>query len=862
MLLRLLLLLYPASFRAEYGAEIARVFAARRRDTSNPFAILGMWLETIADTITSAIPAHWDILRQDVVYTVRTLRRTPGFTITALLVTALGIGATTAAFTVTDHVLLRALPFPDAGRLVMLWEDQRPRSYATMEASPANYRDWKGRSRSFELMGAWHGLSVNLTGDGEPLRIEGVSVTFDLFHVIGAQPAFGRLFTADDDREGAAGTVVLSDALWKRRYGGDPGVLGRKVVLDSEAYTIIGVMPPTFYFPRRTVEVWTATRFAAQNYQDRADNWLYVLARLRRGATTVSAQAEMNTVAAQLTREWPKENADVGITVEQFGHQIGQNQRYLLMALLGASLCVLLIGCTNLANLLLARAMVRRKEFAVRTAIGAGRERLVRQLMTESLLLSLAGAAGGVAMAWQAAPLLAKLVPNSLPIAEVPSIDWRVLGFALVAATVTGIGFGVVPALRSFSGGAAAGLQEGSRGGVGGRRERLRSMLVVAEVAVSVVLLVSCGLLMRALLRVQAVDSGFRSAGVLTMRTWLPWPKYATTAARVHFYQRVLEEAHALPGVRSAAYASFLPMAMRGGIWPVSVPGYQDRGKMLQASLRFITPEYFDTLQIPLKAGRGITEQDTRQAPFVAVVSESFARQYWPGQNPVGRRFKFAFFDRTVAGIVGNVRVSGLERESLPQVYLPYQQVPDESLIYYPPKDLVVRADGAVGALAPALRRIIAGIDPNQPVSDVRLMDDIVEAETAPRRVQVRVLGAFAVIGFALAAIGIHGLLSFAVSARTQEIGVRLALGAQRSDILGMVAGSGARLALTGAAAGAGLAYAAGRALESLLFGSNPADVVVFGSAVGLSLVMSVAGSLIPAIRAVRVDPAMVIRAE
>jgi predicted permease len=860
MLLRLLLLLYPASFRSEYGAEIARVFAARRRDADGPFAIFALWMETIADTVTAAIPAHWDILRQDLVYTSRTLRRSPGFAATAVLVTALGIGATTAAFTLADHVLLRPLPFPEPDRLVKIWEDQGRIGYSRSEPSPANFHDWQRMATSFESMGAYSSVSINLGGTDRPERLDGAAVTAGLLEMLGARPAVGRLFTATEDTPESGGTVLLSDALWRSRYGADFGVLGRTILLDDEPHTIVGIMPPEFRFPNREVAFWKTERFSKADLSDRSNSYLRVIGRLRRGVSFEQARAEMKAVAAQLERQWPKENQGVGANIGSLRDEVGPRSRWLLIALAGAAVCVLLIGCTNLANLLLARGMARRREMSVRAAIGAGRERLVRQLLTESLVLSAIGGSTGVAMALAALPLLVKLVPTSLPIAETPQVDLRVLSVAAVLSCFTGIAFGVAPALRASTGRHLEGLREGMREG-GGQRERLRASLVVAEVALSVVLLVSAGLLMRALLRLQTVDPGFRPEGVLTLRTSLPMPKYNATALRRRFYNDVLSRTRALPGVTGAAYTSFVPMSAVGGIWQVEVPGRDPGPTQRQAMLRFVTPGFFSAMGIPQLLGRDVSETDTRESPFTAVVSESFARRYWPGENPLGRHFKFCFFARTIVGVVRDVRARGVERESEPQVYLPYQQVPDGWVIWYAPKDLVVRAVSP-SSLIPALRRIVSEADPAQPVSDVRLMTEIVEAETSPRLVQVRVLGGFAAVAFLLAAIGIHGLLSYTVSTRAREIGVRMALGAQRRDILAMIAGSGARMALAGIVLGSVLAYAAGGALQSLLAGVSPSDQMAFGGAIGLCLVTAAAGSLIPAVRAMRLDPSTVIKAE
>jgi predicted permease len=570
----------------------------------------------------------------------------------------------------------------------------------------------------------------------------------------------------------------------------------------------------------------------------------------------------MDVIAAQSRQQYPKENEHIGAAVFALGDEVSQQSRLLLLALSGAAGCVLLIACANLANLLLARALARRRELAVRAAIGAGRERLVRQLMTESLLLAVAGGALGIAVAVIAVPMLARLVPATLPLAEPPGVDLRVLVFAAGVTTLTGLAFGLGPVLRVGSGTDFSGLHEGSRVG-GGQKEHVRSALVVAEILGSVVLLVAAGLLLRALWAIQRTDPGFRPDGVLTMRTALPLPQYAAVPARESFYTRVLSEVRALPGVTGAAYVSALPMAFRGGIWPVSIDGRAvTRSDNQVASLRYVTPGYFATMGIPITHGRDVSESDSRGRQYVAVVSESFARTYFPDRDPIGRHFQFAFDDREIIGVAGNVRVRGLERPSEPQVYLSYKQVADGSIVGYIPKDLAVHSATVPAALAPAVRAIVRKVDPRLPVSEVRTLADIMDLQTASRSVQVRVLGAFAAIAFILAGIGIHGLLSFAVSQRVQEIGVRLALGAQRGDIVGMVLRRSVMLAAAGVVPGVCLAYALGRAMQALLVGVTPGDAGTFAAAVGLSILMTMLGTLVPATRAARIDPIVAIRAE
>jgi predicted permease len=859
---RLLLFLYPAAFRAEYGEELRAHFAQRRRDATTVPARVLLWLNTIADILVSALQTHVDIARQDVRYAGRMLARSPGFTATVIIVAALGIGATTAVFSITDHVLVRPLPFADASRLVNVWEDRTSIGYARLEVSPPNYRDWKRQATTFETMAAHRGLSVNLVGEGTPERLDGASVTADLFPMLGAQPALGRLFTAEDDQAGAPGTLLLSHRLWVQRFGGDAGVIGRTVRLDGEAFTIIGVMPRDFYFPRRDVLLWTPMRFTADNFSVRQNYYLRVVARLRPGVSIEQASAEMRGIAAQLERLYPVDNRRAGVHVNAIRDDLSTGARLMLLALVMASLGVLLIACTNLANLLLARALMRRKEMALRALLGAGRERLMRLLFTESLMLAAAGGVLGLLVALIALPLLVRLVPNSLPIAEAPSLDPRVLAIACVTTVVTGIGFGVLPSMRAGRARAAT-LQEGSRAGIGGRRERLRATLVVAAIAVSAMLSISTGLLIRALWRLQATDPGFDAGGVLTLRTSLPMPEYAMTARRERFIGRVLADVRALPGVTSAAYVSFVPMVMRGGIFPVFPEGQATEDSAARyASVRFVTPGYFETMRIPRRRGRDVRESDTPAAARIAVVSESFAHRHWPDRDPLGRRFRIMDEMRTVVGVVGDIRVRGPQVTSEPQVYLPTVQMADGTYLWFAPKDLVIRSTVEASTLLPSIRAIVSRADPQQPISDVRTLAEIVADETAPRTAQVRVLGAFAAVAFLLAGIGIHGLLSFAVSHRAQEIGVRMAMGAQVRDILRLILGESLVLGGIGIVSGAALAYGAGRSMEALLAGISPRDPATFLAGVGVALVMTIAGSLLPAVRAVRVDPMTVIRSE
>jgi predicted permease len=858
----LLLHLYPTSFRNEYGEEMRALFARKRRDASGLGAI-GLWMSAIADVAGNAAFVHWDLLRQDLNYTARMLRRAPGFALTAIAIVALGIGATTAAFSVTDFVLLRPLPFSEPDRLVKLWE--RTAGYGHMELSAANYRDWKAGSTVFESIGLYHSAAGNLVGTGEPLRIEGAAVSADLFPTLRVQPFLGRLFTPDDDRAGAPGTLILSYRLWQTQFGGDPAVVGRQVLLDAESYTILGVMPRAFRFPSADALYWTPLRFDEQMYVDRNDNWHYGVGRLRSGVTLTQARAEMDVLAARSKQQYPIDNKEVGALLEHLSDGVSSQAKLLLYALCGAAGGVLIIACANLANLLLARALERRRELAVRTAMGAGRERMIRQLMTESLLLALSGGAIGVAIAYAAVPLLNRLVPTTLPLASAPTVDLRVLLFAVALTVLTGLVFGLAPVVR-VGGEDLAGLRDGARSG-GGQKEGIRSTLVVVEIVASVVLLVSAGLLMRALWTIQTTNPGFQSEGVLTLQTPLPIPEFNNVSTRDAFYTRVLSGARTLPGVTNAAFVTSLPMGkMRGGIWPVSLDGRPvNRSENENAFLRYVTPAYFATVGIAIKSGRDVSDADAQDRQAVAVVSESFVRRYLPGetsQSALGHRFTFVLKERIIVGVTGDVLMRGLESRAEPQVYLPFKQVDDGNIIGYIPRALVVRASTAPETVAAPLRAIIHGAEPALPVTDVTTLAEIVDRDTASREAQVRVLAAFAVIAFVLAGVGIHGLLSFAVSQREQEIGVRIALGAQARDILSMIMWRSAMLALAGIVPGVLLAYWAGLEMRALLAGVTPGDPWTFAAAVVLSAVMTLVGSLVPTLRALRINPINAIRAE
>jgi putative ABC transport system permease protein len=863
-LYRALLRCYPSSFRLDFADEMAAVFAAELAEARGLPGRLWLLLAAVADVVPTALAAHGELLRQDLRYTARTLTRARGFALAAILITAIGVGANTAAFSVADFVLLRPLPFPDADELVRLCEGPREGGgWGCMnELSPANYRDVRDRNTAFEELGAFTGASMVLVGTGEPLRVPGAAVTAEVLPLLGVPPLVGRGFDSVGGGDRDAGTVVLGYGLWQARFGGDPGVVGRTVNLDGTPREVIGVMPAAFHFPGRDVQLWTPLVLREEDFADRRDTYLQSVGRLRDGVTMDRARAELSLIFARLARDHPESNAETGFSFFRQRDYVFPRNRLMLTVLCGAGLGMLLLTCANLANLLLARAAARERELAVRAALGAGRERLVRQLFTESAVLALIGGALGVVVALLAVPLLGQLVPTTLPIAARPGVDLRVLGLAAAFAGLTGLGFGLVPALRAGGGGGLEALREGARAG-GGRRQRLRRALVTVEVAVSVALLACSGLLLRAVLRVQAVDPGFSADGVLTLRSELPLPTYDGADRRTEFYRSVLAEIRAQPGVIAAGYTSGLPMVLTGGIAGVEVPGRDVvPGRREGVSVRWVSSGFFEALEIPVRRGRGVEDTDAADRLLVAVVSESFGRRYWPGRDPIGRTFRVRDQERTVVGIVGDIKVRGLERTSEPQVYLPIAQVPEGFGSLYHPKDLVIRFAAEAGPLVTAARRAIHAADPDLPITNVRMLADVVAGETASRRAQLRVIGALAAIALLLAGVGIHGLLAYTVSQRSQEIGIRLALGAEPGGIARLVLGEGLALAVVGIVPGVAGAYAAGRALGALLFGVPPADPVSLAAAVGLGLLMTVAGSILPARRAVRLSPVSAMRAE
>ncbi len=796
----------------------------------------------------------------DLRYAFRTLHRSPGFALTAILITALGVGANTAAFSVADFVLLRPLPFADPDSLVRLCEGPRTGGGwgCNNQMSPANYRDLTTMNASFAAVGAYASDSVNLVGGGEPRRLAIATLTHEVLPLLGVAPALGRVFEPGvEDVDGA----VISYGLWQSQFGGNAGILGQKINLNGRPFTVIGVMPSTFYFPNRNAQIWTLLTLTEENFANRGNNYLEGVGRLNAGVTFEQARAELIMRAERLAREFPDTNEDTGVSFFRLRDNMSPSFRIMLLSLVGASLCLLLLTCANLANLLLVRAAAQARELAVRAALGAATKRLVQQMVTQILALTVIGGALGLALAALIVPLFSTLVPSTLPVATQPQLDFRVLAVAAVFTGLTALGFGVLPALRAGRAGFAA-LREGSRT-AGGTKQRLRATLVTVEVAMSVILLITSGLLMRAVWRVQSIDPGFSAANVLTLRTTLPRPKYESAVRRSQYYDRVLTGIRALPGVESAGITSGLPMVVTGLVTPVEIAGHESRSaRSNPVSHRWITSDYFRTMGIPLLRGRDVQDTDTRDRAWVAVVSKSFAERYWPGQDPIGKTLRHRNRERTVVGVVGDVKVRGLERVSEPQMYLPAQQIDDGMPVNFEPKDLVIRHSASSDALMAAIRQIVHAADPEQPISDVRTLEAVLAGETATRNAQLSVLAVLAGVAVMLAGVGIYGLLSYTVSLRSQEIGVRLALGADPIGVGRMIFADGMRLALIGIIPGALIAYAAARAMSALLFGIAPGDPATFVSGIGLALAIALAGSFVPALRAVRVSPMSVLRAE
>ncbi len=796
-----------------------------------------------------------DTLLQDLRFGLRMLLRQPAFTTLVVLTLALGIGANTAIFSVVDGVLLRPLPYPAPERLAMVWGKHA--SIGRETASMPDFLDWREGTPSFANLAAFHFAALNRTGEGEPERLIAMRATANFFQTLGVTLAKGRGFEVGEDRRGANSVAVLSHGYWTRHFGANPAVLGRSLTLDGVPHTIIGVAPEGFRLVQ-DAELWVP--LATDQEQGRRADFLRVIGRLAPGATLERAQAELTSVMQRLEQQYPNTNARWTAEAVSLREELVGDSRPALLVFMGAVGLVLLIACANVANLMLARAARRQRELAVRAALGASSGRLVRQLLTESVLLALMGGGLGLLLAVWGIDALRVARLGLIPSHVEPGIDGRVLAFTLVLSVVTGMLFGLAPALRLPDKALDHTLRAGARGLTGGLGLRqLRGILVLAEVAIALVLLVGAALLLRSFERLQRVEPGFQPEGVLTVRLSLPRTKYPDDARLEAFSGQLEERVRAAPGVRSAALASTVPLGAGAGTYDFSIEGrpLADPGLVQDTETFSVSPGYFPTLGIPLKAGRLLESGDGASAPGVAVISEAMARRFWPGQEPLGARLSLdgeRWF--TVVGVVGDVRNATLAKEPYPQLYLPFAQMPMSSMY------LAVRAAGEPRALVGTLRREVAALDAELPLADIRTMDERLSRSVEQPRVNVLLLGGFAGVALLLAGLGIYGVISQSVAQRTREIGIRMALGARPGDVLRLMIHQGMTPALVGIVLGLVAAGLGSRVLASLLYGVSATDPLSFATVPLFLAAVAFFAAWLPARRATRVDPTEALRQE
>ena len=805
-------------------------------------------------------------LLQDLRYAFRLLAKSPGFTLIAVLTLALGIGANTAIFTVVNAVLLRPLGFRDPSRVVLVAEKT---SYPTVSTSYENYIDWRDQSHLFESLEATRGATITLTGSGEPERLNARMATAPLFSLLGVNAILGRTFLAEEDHAGGAPVVILSYGLWQRHFGAARDILGKSITLDSQPYTVVGVLPSGFELLQPADVFLPFTPWAKTLPDDR--NWhpgIFVIGRLKEGITREQARTEMVGITKRLEQQYPIYNTAKSADVVGLQEQLVQNVRPALLLLLGAVGAVLLIACVNVANLLLARAAARGREVAIRTSMGATRWRVTRQLITESLLLSLAGGALGLLLAWASLGPLLKLSSTSVPAVLTVSLDRWVLFFTLVVSFVTGLVFGIVPAVRTAKLDLRETLNEGSRGSTTGPgQHRIRGVLVAAEIAMAMLLLVGAGLLLRSFSRLQEVPPGFQADHLLVADLPLSLTAYSKPQQRFEFFDRLVERAKSLPGVRSAGAASFLPVSGGGSALHFNVSGRPPKSPhdYIVTGYRTITPNYFETLGMPLVQGRFFTAADTEKAPAVVVINSAMAQTYFPGENPLGKRMQLGAIPESdvpwmeVVGVVGDVR-QGLDLDPQAEMYLPYRQA-DQVLPVFQ-LSIVLRTATDPLLQAAALRSALGEIDANQPLVRVRTMEENMAATVAQPRFRTWLIGIFAALALVLAGVGVYGVMSYTVTQRTSEIGIRVTLGAQPEDVFRIVVGEGLRLALAGVGAGILAALALTRLLRSFLYGVSAYDPLTFGCVALILTLVAVAASFFPARRATLVDPLVALRYE
>ena len=804
----------------------------------------------------------------DLRYGIRTLLKNPGFTAVVVLTLALGIGANTAIFSVTNAVLLRALPYRDADRLVIVWEKNQRTEQNTV--SPANFFDWQEQNSVFEGMAAFNDTRNSLSGDGEPEEVPGQITTDNLFSVLGVNAMLGRTFTPEDGKPGQNNVVVIGYGLWQRRFGSDPNIIGGKVILNAVEHTVIGVLPPEVKWhvrknsqTGRAAELWTPWALTNELRQLRG-RFIGAVARLKPGATLEQARAEMDTIASRLAEQYKQFNRGYGVNLVPLRQQFAGEIRPALLVLMGAVGFVLLIACANVANLLLARAVARQREIAVRAALGAGRGRIVRQLLTESLLLAAMGGIAGLVLAWGGTGVLVSLSPPELGDFQNVEISGPVLGFTFAVVLLIGVVFGLAPAFEASNIRLSDTLKEAGRSLAGNARSRqLRGALVLAEIALALVLLVGAGLLARSFLRLRGVDTGFNARNVLTMRVALPGARYNDDAKRINFFTQALERMQTLPGVEGAGainYTPFLGLGTRTGFDIEGRPRPLPDQPIGSTGVCVTDQNFFRALQIPLKRGRLFTEQEVREKRNVVVINEALAKKYFANEDPLGRRLIIPLRPPTVPteiiGIVGDVKHTGLDQPAEPMSYWPIAQEP------YPFMTFVLRTRGDAAAVAAAVRHVVQTLDPQQPVGEVRTLASLVGDSIARQRFNTLLLAVFAVVALLLSAVGIYGVMSHAVAQRTHEVGIRAALGATAADILRLVLKQGMKLTLLGLAVGLLAAVALTRLIKNLLFSVGVTDPLTFVALPLLLASVALLACYLPARRAAKGDPMVALRCE
>jgi putative ABC transport system permease protein len=807
-------------------------------------------------------------LRQDLRYAFRLLLKSPSFTAIAVVTLALGIGANTAIFSVVNAVLLRPLAFRDPSTVVIVAEKSK---YPTITTSYENYQDWRDQSHSFESLEATRATTITLTGSGDPERLNARMATAGLFKLLGVDPSLGRTFRADEDRAGGAPVVLLSYGLWQRRFGGAQDVLGKSITLDSQPYTIVGVFPSGFEVLQPADVFLPFTPWAKTLPDDR--NWhpgIIAIGRVKPGVTREQARTEMVGITKRLEQQYPIYNTGTSADVVPLQEQLVQNVRPALVLLLGAVSFVLLIACANVANLLLARATSRGREVAIRTSMGASRGRIIRQMLTESVLLSLGGGILGLLLAWASLGPLLKISAGTVPQVFTVGLDRWVLAFTFGMSVLTGLIFGIAPALRATRLDLRGALNEGSRGSTAGPgHHRLRGSLIAVEIALGLLLLIGAGLLLRSFSRLQDVPPGFQADHLFVADLPLSLTAYAKPEQRYQFFDRVVERARSLPGVRSAGAASFLPVSGGGGLLHFNIAGRPPKSphEYTAAGYRNVTPNYFETLGIPLLQGRFLTPADKDKAPAVVVINATMAHTYFPNENPLGKRIQLGATpdpdpqnpNMEVVGVVGDV-IQGLGIEPKAEMYLPYRQADGVLPVFQ--LSIVLRTGGDPLLQASALRSALSEIDPNQPLVNVRTMEDNIATTVAQPRFRTWLIGIFAGLAVLLGAVGIYGVMSYSVTQRTNEIGIRVTLGAQPADVFRAVVGEGLRFALLGVGVGLAAALVLTRVLQSFLYGISATDPLTFASVTSLLVSVAVAASFFPARRATRVDPIIALRHE